>query len=115
MIQHVCLFKFPADLAPAEQSYFDQALENLLASVSEAVETALHRDLGLRPGNPRAFDRCVSISFPTVEAFHAYLGSEPHVVFLEGPVRDSRVEAAALQYTVEKQPPGRPTLEPFLP
>jgi quinol monooxygenase YgiN len=93
-LHHVVLFKLAGDDAGAA---VDPLIATLVATAPGVLGHETQSDLGLRPGNPRSYQRLIHLTFADAAAFRTYLDCPEHQAFLAA-IPDLVQTIAAIQY-----------------
>ena len=95
-LDHLVLFKLSDALRTGSISDLEFDIAGLMGA-ARVSRWRLDRDLGLRPGNPRAFDVALRAEFADPDEFNRYTGSAAHRRFLDDHVSQRRLTIAAIQ------------------
>ena len=96
-LQHVVLFKLKGEGGGGVAEAFDPLLAQLLATAPGVLSRESAADLGLRPGNPRSYQRLIHLAFADAAAFRAYVDCAEHQEFLKA-IPDLVETIASIQY-----------------
>ena len=97
-LHHIVMFKLTdGDSGGAAAAALDPLIATLVASAPGVLAHSRQADLGLRPGNPRSYQRLVDLTFADAAAFRTYLDSPEHQAFLAA-VPDLIESIASVQY-----------------
>jgi hypothetical protein len=95
-LHHVVLFKLAGDVGTSGER-IDPLLRALVETAPGVLTGETQADAGLRPGNPRSYQRLLHVTFAGADDFRAYLECAEHVAFLAA-AKDLIETIASIQY-----------------
>jgi len=96
-LHHVVLFKLKGEGGAGVAEAFDPLLAQLLGTAPGVLSRESATDLGLRPGNPRSYQRLIHLTFADAAAFRAYVDCTEHQDFLKA-IPELVETIASIQY-----------------